>query len=412
MENFDIQQFFQQFDTQESYFFLAMAVLWFLLGILLGIVLRARRVRSLRKALAEKEKELDESQKQLAAKNEELSLKEADLKKIKFERDEADSKAERLETEKRRLEEQAQRLNSDLKQEKATSQSYVDTIEDLNNQILGLKARNEKLATDAGGASPTGADAPAEGEDRFKLFENKLNRLERENQSLKIELNAIKSQAGGVGDLKGAQPGAPSPGENTLESSPEEKPPRLDDQQPQHVMGKRLSSAEPHEKDDLTRIEGIGPFIEKKLNGIGIYTYQQIARFDQAKIEQVTRDIQFFEGRIERDNWVGQAQRLLENKEQQPVSAPAETTDSPDTEDLKVIEGVGAQEEQLLKYAGINNWEELAKADINFLRTVLEGAGQSYADIDPHTWPTQARMALDRNWDLLRDYQAQLKEGS
>ncbi len=34
---------------------------------------------------------------------------------------------------------------------------------------------------------------------------------------------------------------------------------------------------ETDDKDDLTRIKGIGPFIEKRLNMIGIYTFQQLA---------------------------------------------------------------------------------------------------------------------------------------
>jgi predicted flap endonuclease-1-like 5' DNA nuclease len=62
--------------------------------------------------------------------------------------------------------------------------------------------------------------------------------------------------------------------------------------------------------DDLTQIGGIGPYIEQKLNEIGIYNYDQISRFRESDIRIVTELIDFFPGRIERDNWVGQAQAL------------------------------------------------------------------------------------------------------
>lgn len=63
-------------------------------------------------------------------------------------------------------------------------------------------------------------------------------------------------------------------------------------------------------RDDLTQIDGIGPYIEQKLNEIGIYNYEQISRFTEADIRVVTELIDFFPERIERDNWVGQAKAL------------------------------------------------------------------------------------------------------
>lgn len=64
------------------------------------------------------------------------------------------------------------------------------------------------------------------------------------------------------------------------------------------------------DKDDLTQITGVGPYIEQKLNEIGIYSYDQISRFNWEDIQTVTEMIDFFPGRMERDNWVGQAERL------------------------------------------------------------------------------------------------------
>lgn|GEM_PF-2012667 len=65
------------------------------------------------------------------------------------------------------------------------------------------------------------------------------------------------------------------------------------------------------EKDDLKQIRGVGPFIEKKLHKIGIYTIRQIANFTKDDAERATSLIKYFPGRIERDNWVFQAKEML-----------------------------------------------------------------------------------------------------
>lgn len=71
-----------------------------------------------------------------------------------------------------------------------------------------------------------------------------------------------------------------------------------------------IGKASADNKDDLKQMTGIGPIIEKKLNDIGIFTFDQISRFDNEDIETVTELIEFFPGRIERDNWVDQAKEL------------------------------------------------------------------------------------------------------
>ncbi len=66
------------------------------------------------------------------------------------------------------------------------------------------------------------------------------------------------------------------------------------------------------ERDDLTKINGIGPYIEEKLNEIDIYTFKQLSNLKESDIRVVTELIDFFPGRIERDDWVGQARALIQ----------------------------------------------------------------------------------------------------
>ena len=71
-----------------------------------------------------------------------------------------------------------------------------------------------------------------------------------------------------------------------------------------------FGEADSKSAQDLTQIDGIGPYIEQKLNEIGIYNYDQISRFKEEEIRVLTELIDFFPGRIERDDWIGQAESL------------------------------------------------------------------------------------------------------
>jgi predicted flap endonuclease-1-like 5' DNA nuclease len=62
--------------------------------------------------------------------------------------------------------------------------------------------------------------------------------------------------------------------------------------------------------DDLKRIHGIGPFIERKLNEIGITTFRQIALFTSDDVARVGEAINFFPDRMVRDNWMDSARAI------------------------------------------------------------------------------------------------------
>ena len=65
----------------------------------------------------------------------------------------------------------------------------------------------------------------------------------------------------------------------------------------------------PQEVDDLKLISGVGPKLERLLNGLGIYQYQQIALMTSGQVAWVNEQLSF-KGRIERDNWIKQAALL------------------------------------------------------------------------------------------------------
>ena len=64
--------------------------------------------------------------------------------------------------------------------------------------------------------------------------------------------------------------------------------------------------------DDLTRIKGLGPKLAATLRDLGVTTFAQIAAWDEAEIDRIDSQLGRFQGRIRRDDWVGQAQLLAQ----------------------------------------------------------------------------------------------------
>ncbi|WP_333715124.1 NADH-quinone oxidoreductase subunit NuoE [Yoonia sp.] len=70
-----------------------------------------------------------------------------------------------------------------------------------------------------------------------------------------------------------------------------------------------LAAAREGGADDLKKISGVGPKLEGVLNDLGFYHYDQIAKWTEEEIAWVDARLKF-KGRIQRDDWIGQATKL------------------------------------------------------------------------------------------------------
>jgi predicted flap endonuclease-1-like 5' DNA nuclease len=90
----------------------------------------------------------------------------------------------------------------------------------------------------------------------------------------------------------------------------------------------------------------------------------------------------------------------------EPV-VPAAQPPTPD--DLTKIEGIGPKIAALLQGAGITTFYELAETDVERIGALLKEAELRLAD--PSSWPEQARLAAEGDWDGLQALQDSLKGG-
>ena len=70
-----------------------------------------------------------------------------------------------------------------------------------------------------------------------------------------------------------------------------------------------IGEADAKDADDLKQLTGVGPAYEKKLNGIGVFTFQQVSKLNK-KSTEILETLLKSPGRVERDGWVKQAKEL------------------------------------------------------------------------------------------------------
>lgn len=76
----------------------------------------------------------------------------------------------------------------------------------------------------------------------------------------------------------------------------------------------QANTARAEQKDDLSRIHGIGPVFARTLNKMGMRTYIQIARWKPEDIVKVAKKLYTAPERIKRDKWIDEAKKLHAQK--------------------------------------------------------------------------------------------------
>ena len=81
-------------------------------------------------------------------------------------------------------------------------------------------------------------------------------------------------------------------------------------------------------------------------------------------------------------------------------------------DDFAIIAGIGPRVSAILRSARINTFAKLAATDEGRIRDILEAENPSLLRLtDPSTWPEQARLAAEEDWEALSALQESLKGG-
>jgi predicted flap endonuclease-1-like 5' DNA nuclease len=150
----------------------------------------------------------------------------------------------------------------------------------------------------------------------------------------------------------------------------------------------RIGIARKEEADDLTIISGIGGWINEKLSALDIHTFRQISNFTKEDIIAVTEAIEYFPGRIERDEWIYQAKELvriagdkaallkrIRERSGRIYYDKFGVAHKHEANNLTLIDGLGLWVEERLNVLDIYTFEQISKltnTDIGIIEEVLE----------------------------------------
>lgn len=145
-------------------------------------------------------------------------------------------------------------------------------------------------------------------EARVEQFEDANSSSTKARATAKTMIAEAQSFAQEVTDIAAKEAATTAPAVNVAPATSEAADALLpeDFRQPKAID-------KPAKPSDLKAISGIGPKLEKVLNGLGIWTYAQIAGWSPQEIAWVD-DYLSFNGRIGRDDWTAQAAVLAAKK--------------------------------------------------------------------------------------------------
>lgn len=148
-------------------------------------------------------------------------------------------------------------------------------------------------------------------------------RLKGHRQHLTVvEVTEILAKGGASSGIKAATGARAARKSGDLQAPAAEKPaataPAGDRSEASEVQEARkpsnLLEVAQGEPDDLSKLSGVGPKLREKLNANGVFHFWQIAEWGEAEIAHMDAQLAF-KGRIEREDWVGQAKKLAAEAE-------------------------------------------------------------------------------------------------
>lgn len=173
------------------------------------------------------------------------------------------------------------------------------------------RPRTEAMETDAAIRSPSPEKASGNGEKRASVEPPQENEAEADRVAEEAEVSSRERHHSDA--PKTEEPALRSPRLKKAKAGPETEPgpesPDRNTTPPAGNENRPPAIEQPQQPDDLKLISGIGPKAEAILNDLGIYTFAQIASWKRAEREWVDGFLRF-RGRIEREDWVKQAEAL------------------------------------------------------------------------------------------------------
>jgi predicted flap endonuclease-1-like 5' DNA nuclease len=190
--------------------------------------------------------------------------------------------------------------NAELKHDLVLAQQEIETLRRDVMELDELKVQNKELAH----CLKSMEKSRRQHEEDAKRYREHAGEYEKHSETLRMQLDEVEKH---FSDLEKQQRVA-------LKEAREATTPEASNGQALNGSAVNEQTPPEPEVDDLKDIVGIGKVFEHTLNELGVYTFKQIAEFTVADIARVNAELKEFKGRMEQDDWIGQAKELYYKK--------------------------------------------------------------------------------------------------
>jgi predicted flap endonuclease-1-like 5' DNA nuclease len=188
--------------------------------------------------------------------------------------------------------------NAQLKHEVTLANKGAESLRRDVSELNALKKQNTELAHCLKSMESSRKQYEADA----LRYRNQIETTEKESDTLRFKIGDIQKN---WEEMHQAQKSVKKSGNGKIKATNNAQP----------LFGLKKPDGE---KDDLTQIIGIGKVFERTLHDLGIFHFWQIATFGPAEIARINSDLKEFKGRIEHDDWIGQARELEFKKHNDP----------------------------------------------------------------------------------------------
>jgi predicted flap endonuclease-1-like 5' DNA nuclease len=183
--------------------------------------------------------------------------------------------------------------NAQLKHDIALANQGAETLRRELTEFNALKEQNRELVQ----CLKSMEDRCKQYEEDARRYRNQAEQSEKESDTLRFKIGDIEKNFHEMQSERKDNETEKKSGNGKAETAVKSTP----------VFGMPKPSGE---TDDLTEIVGIGKVFERTLHDMGIWYFRQIAAFGPAEIARINSELKEFKGRIEHDDWIGQAKEL------------------------------------------------------------------------------------------------------
>ena len=188
--------------------------------------------------------------------------------------------------------------NAQLKHEVTLANKGAESLRRDVSELNALKKQNTELAHCLKSMESSRKQYEADA----LRYRNQIETTEKESDTLRFKIGDIQKN---WEEMHQAQKSVKKSGNGKIKATNNAQP----------LFGLKKPDGE---KDDLTQIIGIGKVFERTLHDLGIFHFRQIAAFGPAEIARINSELKEFKGRIEHDDWIGQARELEFKKHNDP----------------------------------------------------------------------------------------------